>query len=120
MKTIKFNYQSEAQNNLNIESISNCCIRASNALEYYYYLIIKTLAGKTYFAECGPILKDEKKLPNGFISRLNIFEYSDKKVSALINNFLNDKSKQIEDASIIEIDEALANFKSLKDFMESL
>lgn len=117
---MKFNYQMEAQNNLDIDSISNCCIRAKNDLEYYYYLIIRTIAGKTYFAEYGPILDDEDRLPSGFTTKLSIFEFNDKKVSALINGFLNDKAKKITDASVIEIQEALNNFKNLKDYMEKL
>lgn len=120
MKTIKFNYELEAQNKLDLESISNCCIRASNDLEYYYYLIIKTIAGKTYFAECGPVLNNDNRLPSGFITKLSIFEFNDKKVNSLINNFLNDKTRKIKNASIIELDEALSNFKNLKDYMESL
>ena len=120
MKQVKFNQQLEAQNNLDIESISNCCIRASNDLEYYYYLIIKTIAGKTYFAECGPILKDSDRLPSGFINALLIFEYNERKLLAMINGFLNDKSKKVTEASVVDIDEALNNFKNLKEFMEGL
>lgn len=121
MKTLKFNYQLEAQNNLELESLSNCCIRATNELEYSYYLIIRTIAGKTYFAECGPLLNNEdKRLPNGFLTRLSIVEFNDKKLAMMINGFLNDKSKKINDASVIELSEALKNFKNLKDFMEGL
>lgn len=120
MKTVKFNYEFEAQNKLDLESISNCCIRASNELEYYFYLIVKTIAGKTYFAEYGPILENSDKLPSGFISALVIIEYNEKKVLKMINDFLNDKSKKVIEASVIEIDEALNNFKNLKDFMEGL
>jgi len=120
MKQVKYNFQLEPQNKLDIESISNCCIRAKNDLEYYFYLIIKTIAGKTYFAECGPILENSDRLPSGFISALVIFEYNEKKVLGMINSFLNDKSKKVTDASVIEIDEALNNFKNLKDFMEGL
>ena len=120
MQQVKFNYQLEAQNNLDLESISNCCIRATNELEYNYYLVIKTIAGKTYFAECGPVLENDKRLPNGFITRLSIFEYNAKKLRAMITSFLNDKSRKINDASVIEQSEAFKNFKNLKDYMESL
>lgn len=120
MKQINFNSQSEYQSNLIIEDIGNCSIEAWNELEYLYYIIIKTIRGKSYIAEWGPIIEDEENFIDGYKSSFKIMEFNDKRINSELWSFLNDRSKKIVNARELEVNEALDAFKDLKLYMEGL
>lgn len=112
-----FNRQLFAMNQLEIPEMGSCAIQASNDNGYCYYLVIKTFIGQTVVATCGPILPDIEQIPSGFTVSLTRQSFSEDKLFKLISAFLNDKYHAITDAKVIEFDEAINNFRDLKDYL---
>ncbi len=96
------NYDGSATFNeeLEIEDIGNCCVRASNAEWGTYYLIIKTIRGQSYCLEYGPVVPDIPLLPKTFQVSYGICKFNEKLLYKKIFGFLNDPKKQIVDAEV--------------------
>jgi hypothetical protein len=103
-----------------IKDIGNCAIEASDSLLNFYYLVITTSMGKTYFASCGPVTPDIKELQSGFSCYLSIEDYNDYKLHKQLKYWLNNKNYKISQAKLISKEEALNQFRDLSLFMKSL
>ena len=99
-----FNYDGTAQFNeeIEVEDIGNCCVRASNGEWCTFYLIIKTIRGQSYCLEYGPVVPDLPLLPKNFYVNYSIIKFNEKTLYKKIFGFLNDPKKQIVDAEVEE------------------
>lgn len=104
---------------IEIPEIGQFGLEASNDEGYFYYLIVRTLLGTTTIATCGPIIPDIEILPSGFSMSLVKMPYREDKLSKTISFFLNDKSKKLTEAKLIDIDEAINQFRELKDYLKN-
>lgn len=118
--TFEFNQQLVPQSLINVESVGEFAIEAFNDEGYFYYLIIKTLLGTCTIASCGPIIPDVNLLTSGLKICLDKCQYKEDKLAKTINFWLNDKSKKLTNARIIDIDEALDQFPDVALYMRSL
>ena len=113
----EFNNQLVPQNLIDIDQIGEFGIEASNDDGYYYYMVIKTLLGTSVIATCGPVFPDSELLPSGFSCTLTKMPYKEDKLAKTINLFLNDKYKKLTRAEVIEVDDAIAQFRELRDYL---
>ena len=60
---------------LDVEDIGNVCIRAISEHELEYYIITKTILGKTFILKFGPILPDLQALWSGFSVNFSKIDY---------------------------------------------
>lgn len=116
----EFNQQLMPQNILDIDEIGEFAIEASNDEGYFYYLVVKTFIGISTFASCGPVIPDTDLLGDGFACSLTKCPYKEDKIAKAIKFWLNDKSKKLTDAKLIDIDEALSQFKDVAHYMKNL
>lgn len=100
---------------LDVEDIGNVCIRAVSEHELEYYIITKTILGKTFILKFGPILPDLQALWSGFSVNFSKIDYKEgkiiKEISAMLNNS-NPKDK-IAKAEVITEYEAFSIFPDI-------
>lgn len=112
-----FNNQLTPQDSIDIPDIGCFAIEAYNDDGYFYYLVVRTLLGTVTLSTCGPIVPDIVMLPSGFKMTLDKMPFKEDKLAKSISFFLNDKSKKITHAKIIDVNEAIDQFRELKDYL---
>lgn len=117
--TFEFNQQLMPQNLIDIDNIGEFALEGSNDQGVFWYLVVRTLLGVTTIAECGPVVPDVILLPTGYSSSITRMEYKEKKLNTLITKWLNDFSKKLTDAHLIDVDSALDQFRDVGDYMRN-
>ena len=117
--TFEFNQQLMPQNLIDIENIGDFALEGINDEGNFYYLIVRTTLGITTLASCGPVVPDVNLLPSGYCTYISRMQYKEDKVAKQINIWLNDKSKALTKASLIEIEDALDQFRDLGEYMRN-
>lgn len=114
-----FDQELQFMSELELGDIGNFAIEANNEEGMFWYLIIRTSLGTCSIAQCGPVIPDVSLLPDGFSQSLFKVPYKEDKVGKWISSFLNDRSKKITKAVEISIDEAIEQFRNLKEYLEN-
>ena len=100
---------------LDVEDIGNVCVRATSEHGLEYYIITKTILGKTFILKFGPILPDLQTLWPGFSVNFSKIDYKEgkiiKEISAMLNNS-NPKDK-IAKAEVVTEYEAFSIFPDI-------
>ena len=65
------------------------------------------------------MVPDLELLPSGFTQKLERIPFKEDKLCKYISMFLNDKGKKITKAVEIEIEDAIEQFKDLKEYLEN-
>ena len=124
-----FDYQSVRtfENTLQVNDIGNCAIRGEGSYKDgkirfpgEYYLITKTIMGRTYIAKFGPIAPNIPGMPNTFSVSFKIVAYKEPTIEREINLFLNDSFASIENAEEILEQEAFDVYPSLEETFNNL
>ena len=99
---------------LQIDDIGNCAIRGEGSFRDGravfsgdYYMVVKTIMGKTTFIKWGPLMPDFVALPNTFKLEVKTAAYKEATVAKEIQSFINDGLKGIQEAEEILPEEAL-------------
>jgi len=116
----EFNNQLTPQNQIEIENIGSFALDAADELGIHYYYLVKTMIGQSIVASCGPVVPDIESLPSGFCINLYRTEYNEGRLIKFINLFLNDKYKKIVTAIEIDIEEAIEQFRDVKEYLRNL
>ena len=100
---------------LDVEDIGNVCIRAISEQELEYYIITKTILGKTFILKFGPILPDLQALWSGFSVNFNKIDYKEGKIIKEISTMLNNSNPKdkIAKAEVITEYEAFSIFPDI-------
>lgn len=88
-----------------IDNPANVCLVATNDSADEYYLYVGTELGTTTVVEFGPCLPDTSVLMTRFSLSYAQFEYKDKKVDKVINNFLGNLARGITSVRITTVNE---------------
>lgn len=124
-----FDYQATKtfENTLQINDIGNCAIRCVGRykdgkvfLPGEFYLVTKTIMGRTYLAKFGPMIPDIPYMQNTFDASYKIFAYKEATICREIELFLNDATRKITEAEEITDLEVFANFPSLEETFNNL
>lgn len=116
----EFNMQLMPQNVVEIEELGDFGLEAYNDEGFYWYLAVRCIQGIAVMVTCGPLIPDIMMLPTGFTMNLQKIPFREDKVSKSIDFFLNDKKKSITQAKMISFEEAVQNFKELKEYLMNL
>ena len=91
---------------ITIEDIGNTCINTINDDAEEWYLIITTKQGWTEIKEFGPLVVDSDKLKQYFMYNKFSFEYNEKRLRKIIDNFINNTRHNITQVFEIEKSDA--------------
>lgn len=117
--SIEFNQQLMPQSVVDVDELGQFALEAWNDDGYYYYLIVRTSLGTTSIASCGPVIPDVDMLPSGFSMSLDKVPYKEDKLSRTVSMWLNDRSKKLTNAQLMDIDEAIDQFRDLKEYLKN-
>jgi hypothetical protein len=124
---IDYSIQKTFSESLILEDIGNCAIYCQGSfrdgkitLPGDYYIIIKTVMGKTKAVKWGPMMPDLDELPNTFKLEVKTLNYKETAIVKEIQGFINDGFKGITQASEITIDEALTKLPQTVNFVATL
>lgn len=117
MPTFEFNQQLLPQSLVDIQELGQFALEGINEEGYFYYLVVRTSLGTVTLADCGPVVPDITLLPSGYQTSLERMPYKEDKVSRAINMWLNDRSKKLTEAKVIDIEEAIAQFRDLGEYL---
>lgn len=92
---------------IQIDDIGNCAIRAEDSDGAFHYMLVATKFGITRIIKFGPHVPDITILAKGFNLSYSMFKWSEKKLSKEIEQFVNDPFRKIIDAKTILLEEAL-------------
>lgn len=112
---------------LQIDDIGNCAIRGEGSFRDGravfsgdYYMIVKTVMGKTTFIKWGPLMPDFESLPNTFKLEVKTAPYKEATVAKEIQSFVNDGLKGIHNAEEILPEEAIEYLPGSQNYIETL
>lgn len=118
--TKKFEYLTKitTYNDIEIDDIAECAIVANNDLTEEWVLIVSTELGFTDVFEAGPFIGDMSTLPKSFISSYRRTDFSESKISKIIDAFLNNPSRGITQAVEVDKGEAKSKFIDLAKYIK--
>lgn len=101
-KNFNYSYEETSTADIQIEDVGNVVLKAINLQQQCWILYIKTVLGFTSILQYGPYSLDgiRQQYCQSTYSR---FEYSEYKLSKIIDNFINNPRYMI--TQVIEIDE---------------
>lgn len=104
---------------IDIVDIGNTALRCTNSEMCDYYIIIKTIMGKTHILKYGPICPDIDMLINDFSVEYKKLDYKESKIEKEIDKFINDGFKKINLVEEITEYEAWQNFPEIQQWYEN-
>ena len=103
---------------IDIVDIGNTALRCTNTEMCDYYIIIKTVFGKTSILKFGPICPDIDMLINDFSVSYKKLDYKEAAVGKEVDKFINDFKKEINAVEEITEYEAWQNFPDIQQLFE--
>ena len=121
----QFSYcpQKSYMGQLDVEDIGNCAIHIMAASPITmsldeYYMVIRTVRGRTSILQYGPRHIELKELPGKVFLSYQSFEYSPSKVGKCITSFLTDApGKSVSAAETVDFGKAYGACRSLIELM---
>ena len=109
-QTFEYALISSPLDEIEIEDIGNCYIKAINNIQDEWYLSTKTELGDTYIKIFGPFNETINRFMKGFKFEFYKIDYKESRIISIIDKFINDPKKQItyvEEITLLEIEDKL-------------
>ena len=94
--TFEFSVQKTFNESIDIVDIGNTALRCTNSLLDTYYMVIKTVFGKTSIIKFGPVCTEIDALLDDFTVNYKKIDYKEVLICKEINKFINDFKKGID------------------------
>lgn len=115
----EFSAQKTFTDAIDIVDIGNTVLRCENNKQLMYYLITKTVFGKTSILKYGPICPDLETLIDDFSVSFKRVDYKETTICREIDKFINDFKKEISSIEEITEYEAWQEFPNIKQSFEN-
>jgi hypothetical protein len=115
----EFSVQKTFNQSIDVVDMGNTALRCTNRLMEDYYLIIKTVLGKSHIMKFGPVCPDLDILIDGFSTSYTKIDYKENKIYKEIDKFINDFKKEIDSIEEITEYEAWSAFPSIQQQFEN-
>ena len=116
----EFSVQKTFNESIDVVDIGNTALRCTNNCLDNYYIIIKTLFGKTSIIKFGPICPDIDALINDFCVTYKKMDYKEAAICKEIDKFINDFKKDITKIEEITEYEAWQDFPPIQRYFENV
>lgn len=117
---IDFEAKQTFNQQLDIPDPGNCCIKCTTENWLNYYLVLKSIRGRVFCLEYGPISPDSTDLVADFYVKYSILKFDEKKIFKKISSFLNDTYKEICTAQIDLDENAFDDFPEVIDAFRNI
>jgi hypothetical protein len=91
----EYSVQRTFNESIDVVDIGNTALRCHGAKLDFYYIILKTIMGKTHILKFGPVMPDVDMLFNDFSVVYKKIDYKENLISTEVNKFINDYKKEI-------------------------
>ena len=116
----EFSVQKTFNQSIDIVDIGNTTLRCVNQHMDIFYLITKTIMGKTHILKFGPICSDLETLLCDFIVSYKKLDYRENVIFKEIDKFINDFKKEISIVEEVSEIEAWKDFPQIKLWFENI
>ncbi len=115
----EFSVQKTFNQAIDIVDMGNTALRCVNKQLDNYYVITKTVFGKTSILKFGPVCPDLNVLINDFSVSYKKIDYKENLIFKEIDKFLNDYKKDIDTVEEITEFELWQDFPEIKQYFEN-
>jgi hypothetical protein len=116
----EFSIQKTFNQSIDVVDVGNTALRCTNSHMDNYYIITRTVFGKTSVLKFGPVCPDIEALINDFSVSYKKVDYKENLLFKEIDKFLNDYKKEIETVEEITEFEALEDFPQIRQYFENV
>lgn len=116
----EFSVQRTFNQSIDVVDMGNTALRCTNSKMDNYYLIVKTIMGKTHFIKFGPVCPDIEVLLEDFSVSYKKVDYKESVIFREIDKFINDFKKEIDNIEEITEYEAWQDFPEIQRCFESI
>ena len=95
---------------IDVVDIGNTALRCHGAKLDFYYIILKTVMGKTSILKFGPVMPDIDILFNDFTVSYKKIDYKENLIEKEVDKFINDYKKEIT------LVEEITEYEAWQDF----
>lgn len=115
----EYSAQRTFNDSIDVVDIGNTALRCTNVKFDDYYIILKTVMGKTSIIKFGPVCPDIEVLINDFSVTYKKMDYKEASISKEIDKFINDFRKEINSIEEITEYEAWQQFPQVQQYFEN-
>jgi rhamnose utilization protein RhaD (predicted bifunctional aldolase and dehydrogenase) len=116
----EFSVKKTFNQSIDVFDMGNTALRCTNRLQEDYYIIVKTIMGKTHIVKYGPVCPDLDMLLDDFFVNYKKIDYREAAIYKEIDKFINDYKKEIESVEEITEYEAWDNFPGIQQQFENV
>lgn len=116
----EFSIQKTFNQSIDVVDMGNTALRCTNRLMDNYYIIVKTIMGKTHFIKFGPVCPDIDVLSDDFFVNYKKIDYKEMSIYKEIDKFINDYKKEIESVEEVTEFEAWQDFPNIQQLYDNV
>lgn len=105
---------------IDVVDIGNTALRCTGAKLDEYYIILKTIMGKTAILKFGPVCTDIETLLNDFSVSFKKIDYKENVIEREVDKYINDFKKEITKVEEITEYEAWLAFPPVQQWFENV
>ena len=115
----EYSVQKTFNESIDVVDIGNTALRCHGSKLDFYYIILKTIMGKTNIIKFGPVVPDVDVLFNDFTVSYKKIDYKENLIEKEVDKFINDYKKEITLVEEITEYEAWQDFPAIQQFFEN-
>ena len=108
----EYSVQKTFNESIDVVDIGNTALRCCGSKLDFYYIILKTVMGKTNIIKFGPVMPDIDILLNDFTVSYKKIDYKENLIEKEVDKFINDFKKEIT------LVEEITEYEAWQDFPE--
>ncbi len=116
----EFSIQKTFNQSIDVVDMGNTALRCTSRNMDTYYLITKTIFGKTHILKFGPVCSDLEVLLDDFFVNYKKIDYKESVIYKEIDKFINDYKKEIEKVEEVTEYEAWQDFPAIQVQFENV
>ena len=116
----EFAVQRTFNESIDVVDMGNTALKCSNKNMEIFYLITKTVFGKTHILKFGPVCPDIEMLINDFSVSYKKIDYKENLIFKEIDKFINDFKKEVDTVEEVTEYEAWQDFPSIKQLLDDI
>ena len=116
----EYSVQRTFNESIDVVDIGNTALRCHGSKLDFYYIILKTVMGKTSILKFGPVMPDIDILFNDFSVSYKKIDYKETDISKEVDKFINDFRKEITLVEEITEYEAWQDFPAVQQLFENV
>lgn len=116
----EFAVQRTFNESIDVVDMGNTALRCTSRDLNTYYIILKTVLGKTSIIKFGPVCTDIELLQNDFSVSYKKIDYKETPIFREIDKFINDYKKEIDSVEEVTEYEAWQDFPAIQQLFENI